>query len=102
MTDHGLDLAIRATGEGSSDIGAIIGVSPFNTKLGVYISKVYGEKPRKSTPSQRWGLLLEQAMHVAYEQDMGLELEGDGRITIRHPEHEFMLDTVDRIMKCRT
>ena len=102
MTDHGLDLAIRATGIGSSEIGAIIGVSPFNTRLGVYISKVYGEKPRKSTPSQRWGLLLEQAMHVAYEQDTGLELEGDGRTTIRHPEHEFMLDSVDRITKCRT
>jgi predicted phage-related endonuclease len=92
-----LDLSIRSTGIGSSEIGAIVGVSPFSTPLDVYISKVYGPKQRKSTPNQRWGLLHEHAMAIAYTEDTGIELEGDGRTTVRHPEHEVILDTVDRL-----
>lgn len=102
MTDPGLDMAIRRTGIGSSEVGAIIGVSPFSTRLKVYMEKVYEPKPRKSTPSQRWGLLMEPAMATAYEQDTGLKLIGDGRTTIRHPKYPWMLDTVDRITECRT
>lgn len=96
-TESGLDLAIRSTGIGSSEIGAIINVSPFSTGCKVAMAKLYGEKPRKSTPSQRWGLLLEDAMHKAYEEDTGILLEGDGRTTYRHPEHHFMIDSPDRI-----
>jgi predicted phage-related endonuclease len=92
-----LDLSIRSTGIGSSEIGAIVGVSPFSTPLDVYISKVYGPKQRKSTPNERWGLLHEHAMAIAYTEDTGIELEGDGRTTVRHPEHEVILDTVDRL-----
>lgn len=95
-------MEIRKTGIGSSEIGAIVGVSPFNTKLGVYMSKVFGEKPRKETPNQRWGLLHEAAMAIAYEEDTGLKLVGDGITTIRHPKYEWMLDSVDRITTCRT
>lgn len=98
----GLDLSIRSTGIGSSEAGAIIGVSPFATRLDIYMRKVFGEKTRRETPIQRWGLLHEAAMHIAYEQDTGLTLVGDGRTTIRHPKHEWMLDTVDRITSCRT
>ena len=102
MTDHGLDLAIRATGEGSSDIGAIIGVSPFNTRLGVYISKVYGEKPRKSTPSQRWGLLPNQRCTLRTNRTRVLNSKATvvPRSGIRSMSSCF--DTVDRITKCRT
>lgn len=92
-----LDHSMRATGGCSSDVANIVGVGPFGTQLSVYLDKLGLAKPRRSTPSQRWGLLHEPAMHIAYTEDTGIEIEGDGRTTVRHPRLTLALSTPDRI-----
>lgn len=89
--------AVRNTGIGASEIAAIVGLSPYESVLDVYLRKI-GEAPdRADTPHMRWGRLLESVIADRYAEEYCVDLV-DGE-TARHPEHAFMVATPDRIWK---
>lgn len=92
-----LDLAVRATGIGASEIACIVERSPYACALDIYCLKLglTGEKP--SNPYLRWGHLLEAPIAIAYTEETGIALVGDGCETLHHPEHPWALATPDRI-----
>jgi putative phage-type endonuclease len=90
-----LDHAMRLSGIGASEISAVCGISPFDTPLGVYLRKT-GQGRKADSERMRWGRLLESVIAARYEDETGALLRGDGTITVRHPEHSWMLATPDR------
>lgn len=89
-------LAERKTGIGSSDAAPICGLSPWSTPAGVYFDKT-GQLPEQpQTAAMRWGLLLEPALTLAYEEATGAQLEVPAGV-VRHPKYAWMLCTPDRI-----
>jgi putative phage-type endonuclease len=94
--------AIRLTGVGASEVGAIVGLDPHRTPFDVYAAKKGLVKeewsdPRTGTPAQRLGHLLEPVVAELYEiahPDVHLVSSG----TERHPIHQFALATPDRLV----
>ena len=92
-----LDMAMRATGIGASEIAAICGLSPYNSPLDIYLRKLglVEDAPLKN-PYVTWGVRLEQPIADAYAEETGAVLAGDGRTTVRSIDHDFALCTPDR------
>lgn len=98
MTEAVLDMAMRATGIGASEIGAILGLSPYTSPLTIYLRKLgLVEDSPEPNPYIRWGVRLEPVVAEAYQDETGIALIGDGRTTYRHKEYDFALATPDRI-----
>lgn len=89
-------LAERRTGIGATDSAAILGLSPWRTALEVYLDKTGQLPDRLPTPAMRWGLLLEDAIAQAYTEDTGRRLDKPDVPIWRHPDHDWMICTVDR------
>jgi putative phage-type endonuclease len=85
---------IRRTGIGSSEIAAVVGLSPYATPLDVWRAKVEGLSIEE-TPAMKRGRILEDAVADWYAEDTGARLERCA--TIRHPESPIALATPDRI-----
>lgn len=86
--------ALRRTGVGGSEIGAVAGLSPYATALDVWRAKVEGLEIEE-TPAMRRGRLLEPAVAEWYAEETGAELlPGE---TLRHPSREIVIATPDRI-----
>ncbi len=88
-------LADRRRMIGASDAPALLGLSKWNTPLGVYLSKVDPQAvASEMTDEQRWGLLMEPVLHAEYERRYGVELHAPP--TVRHPDYEYIGCSVDR------
>lgn len=88
-------IELRRTGIGSSDIAAILGVSPFRTAFDVYLEKVEGFQSEKNF-SMELGDLLEPVVLELYrrrEDPKLLELPG----TLVHPDNPLLLTTPDAL-----
>jgi putative phage-type endonuclease len=85
---------IRRTGIGASEIAAVAGCSRWRTPISVYEAKV-GAAPERDSAPMRWGNRLEAVIADAYAEERGVTLASPG--TLRHPEHEYVLATPDRI-----
>ena len=76
LTDE--QLAMRRQGIGSSDITAILGVSPYadHTPISVLMDKrgLVHRKPEDETPAMRLGHMLEDVAATMYVDDFGVEL----------------------------
>lgn len=89
--------AMRRTGIGSSDVAAILGISPFRTAFDVYVEKVDGFESEQ-TEWQEIGDLLEPVVLELYRRRRGLttdHMERPG--TIRHMKHSWVVDSPDAI-----
>lgn len=86
-------LAIRRTRIGSSDIGAILGVSG-RTALDVFNDKVLPIDDAPS-PEMEWGSAIERRILEYHAEREGLALTFPG--TLVHPQHDFICDTPDAI-----
>lgn len=77
--------ADRASGIGGSDAAAILGISPWTTRLDVWMEKVnHPMFSRRLTPNMRWGTLLEPVIAGEYARFQHVELiESPGRLL--HP-----------------
>ena len=64
----------RTKGIGGTDIGAIVGVSPWKNKMDVYLEKVGITEPPDENEAMYWGKALEQPLAFRYIRDM----PGDG------------------------
>lgn len=92
-------LAVRAAGISASNIAAILGINPWDSPFSLYWRKKLGGEVDPS-PQMEWGSRLEDAIAAKFEErhaDDGMVLRPGG--LYRHPEHEWMLATPDRLLK---
>lgn len=87
--------ALRRTGIGSSDVAALVGVSPFRTAFDVYLDKVEGFES-EPTEWQEIGDVLEPAILTLHQRRTKPDrVEQPG--TLIHPKHRWALDTPDAV-----
>lgn len=90
------DLGDRRTYLGASDVGAIIGVSPFTSPIELWQLKV-GQTEQDVSDAMRMGTLLEDAVCQLYEERTGYRTQRRNAPYI-HPDHDFIQGHVDRII----
>jgi putative phage-type endonuclease len=82
---------------GGSDIGAILGLSPFKSPLAVWLEKTGKDvKPVDSLPL-RFGSFAEEFVANEYAKATGFALRHDESIYI-HPNHSYMSAHIDRFV----
>jgi putative phage-type endonuclease len=89
----------RRLGVGASDVAAILGVDPRQSRLGLYAEKV-DALVREETPWMRWGRKAEALVAEAYSDETGrsvIEPEGGPYIIRRHPDVRCLGATLDRL-----
>lgn len=89
-------LALRRTGIGGSDAGAIMGLNKYSTPLSVYLSKKdfasFG-----GNKATEWGNLLEDPVRQKAKEELGIQIETvPGMFTSK--EHEFMNANFDGLV----
>jgi len=87
----------RQSGIGSSDMPAILGISPWRSPVDVYLEKI-GERP--ATPvsnAMRMGLKLEPVIASEYVELTDTVLN-DKETFYRHPDHDWFITHPDRFV----
>lgn len=98
--------ADRRTGIGGSDAAAIVGRSPWKTRLQVYLDKI-GEFESVETEAMRRGKMLEQPVRQMYADSTGRSIVTPAEI-LRNPRYPFALANLDGIasseivLECKT
>lgn len=77
-------LAERMTGLGGSDIGAILGLSPYRTPLDIWLEKTGQVAPQESSLQMRFGTMAEQFVADEYEATTGRRTQKFNAM-LRHP-----------------
>ncbi len=89
-------LESRRAGIGSSDVAPVLGMSPWQTPLDIYLSKVQpasGAMPK--SPPLEWGTRAEPMIAGAIIDHYGWKLGKMGTLT--HPKHSFIIASPDRV-----
>lgn len=86
--------ALRSTGIGGSEIGAIVGVSPFESRFSLWWRKKGDIGPQEQNAAMEWGKRLEAPILAKYREDHPDLVEQPGG-TYRHPEMGWMLANPD-------
>ncbi len=89
-------LRSRQKGIGSSDVAGILGMSPWETAIDVYLSKTQPitAAVAKMKPALEWGMRKEPAIAAAIRDHYGWHLERSRLYT--HPKYEFLIANPDR------
>lgn len=88
-------MGIRSTGIGGGDIGTILGLNPYKTRVELYYEK-RGELPKfEGNEATEWGNLLEDIIARKYATVTGQKVKRV-RQTIRRKDFPWMLARVDR------
>jgi putative phage-type endonuclease len=82
---------------GGSDIGAILGLSPYKSPLEVWLEKTGKKINQADSLPLRFGSFAEEFVAREYSRATGFELVHDESIYI-HPEHFFMSAHIDRFI----
>lgn len=93
----------REYGIGASEVGAILGLSPFETPFSLWLKKT-GQVPRdEENNAMRMGHLLEPVVAQLWEDATGQKVikASAADIIYVHPEYDFMRATPDRIVRGR-
>lgn len=88
-------LAARKSGIGGSDIGAILGLSPFKTPLDVYLDKVGQAEPQPMNDAMYFGTIMEGIVADEYARRNGRKVQRVNSI-LRHRDLDWMLANIDR------
>jgi putative phage-type endonuclease len=93
----------RGKGIGASDVGAILGVSPFDTPFSLYLKKTGQVEPEPENQAMKMGHYLEPVVAQLWEEATGEKVikASASDIIYVHPEHDFMRATPDRIVRGR-
>lgn len=102
-------LKYRQIGIGGSDAGAIAGLNPWKSPLGVYVDKVSPEaKGIPDNERMRIGRDLEDYVAKRFEEDTGKKVRRNN-FMMQHEDHDFMVANVDRevvgenaVLECKT
>lgn len=96
-------LKARSEGIGASEVGAIIGVSPFDTPFSIFLKKTGQVPPEPENEAMLMGHLLEDAVAKRWEIETGQKVikASAADIIYVHPQYDYMRVTPDRIVKGR-
>lgn len=95
--DRSSSLPTRPWGIGGSDIGAILGLSPYRGPVDVWAEKVRGNVSGSDAIHLRYGQHLEPFVAKEYERVTGHMTHEHPR-TLRHPRHPHLFAHVDRLV----
>ena len=84
----------RNNGITGSRIAAIMGVSPFDTPLSVYLEMTGQAKPKEQTESMYFGTVLEDFIGWEFANRTGFQIEKINAI-LQHPIYEKFLANID-------
>lgn len=91
-------LKARQAGVGGSDAGTILGVNKWKSKTQLFFEKVNPElKQQVDNEFIYWGNVLEDVVAKEFEARTGKKVRKNNKM-LRHPEHEFMLANLDRVI----
>lgn len=97
MTLSEAQLALRQTGIGASEVGAVLGVSPHQSALEVFLRKT-GQAPEQVESEQIWlGNRLEAIVGDLYARRLGVEVIPE--TTLVHPDHPHVIATPDFMVR---
>lgn len=96
-------LAEREHGIGASEVGAILGLSPFETPFSLFLKKTHQVEREPENQAMKMGHLLESVVAQLWEEATGEKVikASAADIIYVHPEHDFMRATPDRIVRGR-
>ena len=96
-------LAERSKGIGASDVGAILGISPFESPFSLWLKKTGQVPPEPENMAMKLGHLLEPVVCQLWEEATGEKvIKASAKdIIYVHPERDFMRVTPDRIVRGR-
>ncbi|MCP3026638.1 YqaJ viral recombinase family protein [Halobacillus sp. A5] len=92
-------LEFRKKGIGGSDAASIAGFNKWKSPIVVYMEKV-GEVPNAAPSNEEaayWGNVMEETVAREFSQRSGLKVRKRNAI-LQHPEHNWMLANVDRLI----
>lgn len=84
----------RRTGIGGSDAAPILGLSKWKTPLDVWREKRGLSEGTPDNPAMAWGRTLEPVVREWYARVTGRDVSVPASV-LRHPEHPWMLATLD-------
>ena len=112
--DRGQWLEVRKGGIGSSDAAAAVGLSPYKSRLELWLEKTgraaANDDHQGMDDPRFWGTLLEPYVAVAYQQKTDQKVRKVNAV-LQHPTFPFMLANSDRevvgnadvqILECKT
>ena len=93
----------REYGIGASEVGAILGLSPFETPFSLWLKKTKQVEREPENLAMKMGHLLEPVVSQLWEEATGQKVikASAADIIYIHPEHDFMRVTPDRIVRGR-
>lgn len=98
----------RKTYLGGSDVGCILGLSPYKTPLDIFLEKTSEDVEETTSEAAYWGMALEDILAKEYAKRTGHRVT-KAKGVIRHPEHSFLGANIDRwvdderfILECKT
>lgn len=102
--DRGAWLRARRSGLGASETAAVLGLNPWRTPLDVWLEKTGPEPDGDSVLNEAasWGNVLEAPVAretVKRYPELGKLVPSPG--LMRHPDHHWMLATLDRLLAPR-
>ena len=94
--------ALRRKGIGGSDAGTICGLNRFSSLLALYADKKGLIPDKEDNEAMRLGRDLEEYVALRFKQEMAdrgtPKKVKNCNFILRHPEHQFMLANVDRLI----
>lgn len=84
----------RRKGIGGSDIGAILGVSPFKSAVDVFLDKTLPRTEEEHNELFYWGHALEPVIIDRFERDNDVAVLRELPV-LKHPDHDWMLANID-------
>lgn len=96
-------LTERGKGIGASEVGAILGLSPYETPFSLWLKKTGQIGPEPENEAMLMGHLLEEAVAKRWEMATGEKVikASAADIIYVHPEYDYMRATPDRIVRGR-
>ncbi|MFD2924200.1 YqaJ viral recombinase family protein [Halobacillus naozhouensis] len=97
--EHKEWLESRKKGIGGSDAASIAGLNKWKSPMVVYMEKI-GEAPNTEPTNEEaayWGNVMEATVAQEFSRRTGLKVRKRNAI-LQHPEHEWMLANVDRLI----
>ena len=96
-------LQSRKEGIGASEVGAILGLSKFDTPFSIWLKKTGQVEPEPENEAMLMGHLLEDAVAKRWEIETGQKVikASAADVIYVHPEFPYMRVTPDRIAKGR-
>lgn len=87
----------RKKGIGGSDAAAVAGLNRWKSAVEVWLDKTGQGEPKEQNEKMYWGVVLEDVIAQEFEKRSGKKVKRYNSI-LQHPEHEFMLANVDRLI----